>query len=296
RAARSIKVSREVILSAGAFNTPQLLMLSGVGPRAALEKLGIDVVADRPGVGQNLQDRYEGGVIGGMSSWFGNQFRPLKDCTFDPTKTRAELDRTDPCYVLWKHDAGVYAINGSVLGAIKKSDPALPAPDLFVFGLPGYFRGYWPGYSTQVTAARTHFTWVVLKAHTANTSGSVALRSADPTEPPDIRFRYFGDGGDADMNALVDRVLFARAMVAKTKELSPFTDDFKEVYPGPSVATREQIAQFIRDKAWGHHACCTAKIGADGDPGAVLDARFRVRGTAGLRVVDASVFPRIPGF
>ena len=66
--------------------------------------------------------------------------------------------------------------------------------------------------------------------------------------------------------------------------------------PAPSVRTREDIARYVRDNAWGHHASCTCPIGADGDPMAVLDGRFRVRGTRGLRVVDASVFPRIPGF
>jgi choline dehydrogenase len=85
-------------------------------------------------------------------------------------------------------------------------------------------------------------------------------------------------------------------MVQKTHDLSPITDDFNEVYPGPEFKRLDQIAQFIRDKAWGHHACCTAKIGASSDPAAVLDGRFRVRGADGLRVVDASVFPRIPGF
>jgi choline dehydrogenase len=67
------------------------------------------------------------------------------------------------------------------------------------------------------------------------------------------------------------------------------------VWPGPSASSREQLGQWVKDEAWGHHASCSAPIGADGDPMAVLDSRFRVRGTSGLRVVDASVFPRIPG-
>ena len=96
--------------------------------------------------------------------------------------------------------------------------------------------------------------------------------------------------------ALVTGVKFARDLVAKTRELTPFTGDFREVYPGAEVESDEDLAQFIRDRAWGHHACCTAKIGPDSDPMAVLDGDFRVRGTEGLRVVDASVFPDIPGF
>jgi choline dehydrogenase len=305
--AHAIRVSREVVLAAGAFNTPQLMMLSGVGPRAELERHGIETVVDLPGVGKNLQDRYEVGVIGEMSSLFGDEFTLIKDCSFDPRKTPRQLDATDPCYVLWKHGAGVYSINGTVVGVVKRSRPELAEPDLFVFGIPGYFKGYWPGYSADTVSTRTHFTWVVLKAHTANRDGAVTLRSADPRERPAVQFRYFGPsgevggpsgevGGDADLEALIDGVQFARRLVAKTQALSPFTDDFREVYPGTGVDSRDELRQFIRDKAWGHHACCTAKIGAASDPDAVLDAHFRVRGTEGLRVVDASIFPRIPGF
>jgi choline dehydrogenase len=296
--ARSIRVTREVVLSAGAFNTPQLLMLSGIGPRAELETHGISVLVDLPGVGQNLQDRYEVGVIGEMSSMFGDQFRLLKDCSFDAKATRAVLDATDPCYVLWKHGVGIYTTNGHVVGIVKRSKPELADPDLFIFGIPGYFKGYYPGYGAEVEAKRTYFTWAVLKAHTTNTTGSVTLKSADPRERPVVDFRYFsnGAGGDADLQALVDGVLFARRLVDKTRSLSPFTDDFREVYPGKELATRAQVTQFVRDHAWGHHACCTAKIGGAGDPMAVLDGRFRVRGVDGLRVVDASIFPRIPGF
>jgi choline dehydrogenase len=296
--ARSIKVTGEVIVSAGAFNTPQLLMLSGVGPRADLERQGIQSVVDLPGVGANLQDRYEVGVIGEMSSMFGNQFRIIKDCSFNANGSPETLTLTDPCYLLWKLNAGVYTINGSVIGIVKRSDPKLKDPDLFLFGIPGYFRGYFPGYSPEVTAKKTYFTWAIIKAHTKNNVGSVTLKSADPRERPDVHFRYFGDPGtaDADLQALVEGVLFARRIVGKTQQLSPFTDKFNEVYPGTDLQTRDQIAQFIRDKAWGHHACCTAKIGNQNDPMAVLDSRFRVRGTDGLRVVDASAFPRIPGF
>jgi choline dehydrogenase len=293
---RQIHVTGEVVLAAGTFNTPQLLMLSGVGPKAALAQQGIDTVVDAPGVGANLQDRYELGVIGEMASVFGDQFTLLKDCTFDPTATPMQLAFRDPCYGLWKLGAGVYTVNGTALGVVKRSSQSLTNPDLFIFGLPGYFRGYFPGYSAQAVADRRYFTWVVLKAHAQNTQGTVTLRSTDPRDRPDVRFHSFAEGGDADLNALVEGVQMARRFVDKTQELSPFTDSFREVYPGREFATKEQLAQFAKDHAWGHHACCTAKIGAASDPGAVLDSRFRVRGTDGLRVVDASAFPKIPGF
>jgi choline dehydrogenase len=293
---QQLHVTGEVILAAGAFNTPQLLMLSGIGPRAQLEGKGITTLIDLPGVGANLQDRYEFGVIGEMSSVFGDQFTLLKDCSFNAAATPAQLDASDPCYVLWKHNVGVYTINGNAVGIVRRSDPTLADPDLFIFGLPGYFRGYYPGYSADAFGGRRYFTWVVLKAHSGNTHGTVSLASADPHVRPDIHFRSFDENGDADLKALVDGVELARRIVAKTQSISPFTDHFSEVYPGPEIAGRDQLGQFIKDKAWGHHACCTAKIGASSDPTAVLDSRFRVRGTDGLRVVDASVFPRIPGY
>ena len=129
----------------------------------------------------------------------------------------------------------------------------------------------------------------------------MTLRSANPRDMPEINFRYFGEGDNAngeaqkDMQAMVDGVEFVRKIVGKADSLS-FFDGFRETWPGPSVRTRDQIATFVRNEAWGHHASGTAKIGAASDPKAVLDSRFRVRGVSGLRVVDASVFPRIPGF
>ncbi|HEY2514385.1 MAG TPA: GMC oxidoreductase [Polyangiaceae bacterium] len=297
-APHAIQVTREVIVSAGTFNTPQILELSGVGPAAELAQRGIAPVVDLPGVGKNLQDRYEASVVGQMSSAFGDQFSLLKSCRFDATMPPAELPAADPCYLLWKLGLGAYTINGSVVAVVRRSDPSLATPDLFIFGLPGLFRGYFPGYSAEIEATRTYFTWVVLKAHTQNNVGTVSLRSTDPRDRPQIDFRYFGDPAtaDSDLGAMVEGVSIARRIVQETRSLSPFTDDFTEVYPGTRVSTRDQVAQFVRDESWGHHACCTAKIGRADDPMAVLDGRFRVRGVDGLRVVDASVFPKIPGF
>lgn len=150
-------------------------------------------------------------------------------------------------------------------------------------------------------ADKRHFTWAILKAHTRNKAGQVTLRSTDPRDMPEISFKYFHEGtraaGEdaADLNAMVEGVLYARKIIAKTDTLMPL-GWFEEVYPGPSVRTRDQIARFVKDEAWGHHASCTAKIGAATDPMAVLDSKLLVRGTNNLRVVDASVFPEIPGF
>lgn len=276
---------REVILSAGAFNSPQILKLSGIGPRAELERHGIPVRVDLPGVGRNLQDRYEVGIVSRVKS----DFALTKRCAFgDP----ATVD--DPCLASWKQGRGVYATNGAVLGIVKRSRPEEPVPDLFVFGFPGDFRGYYPGYSTHLAQHKDRFTWAVLKAHTRNTAGSVELRSTDPRDTPDINFRYFDEGNDregADLDAVASGVRFARDLNRRIGNLV-----VEEELPGPSVDGDQGIKEFARNEAWGHHASCTNAMGPDSDPYAVVDGRFRVHGTRGLRIVDASIFPRIPGF
>jgi choline dehydrogenase len=140
----------------------------------------------------------------------------------------------------------------------------------------------------------------VLKGHTDNRAGTVELRSADPHQRPAINFHYFDDGSvdqgqDVnDLTAVVNAVEFVRRVAEKTDGI-PLFGQLREVWPGPDVSTREAIGQWVKDEAWGHHASCSARIGPDGDAMAVLDSRLRVRGVSGLRVVDASVFPRIPG-
>jgi choline dehydrogenase len=286
-AARQVFVESEVILSAGAFNTPQLLKLSGVGPREELTGLGIAARVDLRGVGENLQDRYEVGVVYEMKS----DFALLADCAFKPPHPGHE---PDPCFDEWLSGRGAYTTNAVVLGIIEKSRQERQDPDLFIFGLPGYFRGYYPTYSEEVGRERNRFTWAILKAHTLNTAGKVTLRSDDPRDVPYINFRYFDEGNDAsgdDLEAVVEGVEFVRRMMSRTSEVIE-----RELVPGESVNTREQVREFVRNEAWGHHASCTCKMGLEDDEMAVVDSNFRVHGTRNLRVVDASVFPRIPGF
>jgi choline dehydrogenase-like flavoprotein len=284
-----VRVRREVIIAGGAFNTPQLLKLSGVGPRAELEKFGIPVVVELPGVGENLQDRYEIGVI----SAYDKDFSLLEGGTFVPPEDSDEI--TDTILQKWeKEGAGIYATNGALIGIIKRSRQDLKEPDLFIFGLPGFFRGYYQGYSKEFERLHTKFTWAILKARTKNT-GSVLLKSRDPWDTPWINFKNFGDGAradDPDLDALVSGVNFVRDL---NDRLAKTGVNNKEELPGPDKKDAA-LRKFIKDEAWGHHASCTCKIGGDGDKMAVLDSRFRVRGTKGLRVVDASVFPKIPGY
>src|SRR5262249_40981953 len=150
-------------------------------------------------------------------------------------------------------------------------------PDLYIFGLPGFFKGYEPGYSAKFEFHRNVFTWAILKARTSNT-GYVRLASARPWDPPEINFQYFGDGArahDPDLEAVVHGVEFVREMNRRLEAAGLIRT---ESIPGLDL-TGDALRDFIRNEAWGHHASCTCKIGADDDPMAVLDSRFRVRGT-----------------
>nr|WP_315246268.1 GMC oxidoreductase [uncultured Albidiferax sp.] len=280
---RQVKSTGEVILCGGAFNTPQLLMLSGIGPAATLHAHNIPVRVDLPGVGRNLQDRYEVALTHRMRQpWEG-----LKEARFA---------RGDPVWERWKnHRSGMYAANGAMLGLVEKSSPDQPEPDIFCMALPARFEGYTPGFSELIRQHADRLTWAILKAHTANRAGTVTLRSANPLEPPLVNFRYFEEGSDAagaDLQAVVQAIRAVRRLTA------PFLASgliAEECTPGPEVQTDTELADFVRSTAWGHHASCSCPIGPVAD-GGVLDSAFRVHGTRGLRVVDASVFPRIPGF
>jgi choline dehydrogenase len=273
------RASREVILAGGAFNTPQLLMLSGIGPRSTLARFGIETRVDLPGVGQNLQDRYEVGVVHRMDFPEWEIYRNVK---FSPG---------DPQFAQWQRcRTGVYSTNGAVLSVFKHSPLAEGPPDLFCMALLTCFQGYYPNYSKVFAEKLNYLTWVVLKAHTRNRAGQVTLRSADPRDTPSIDFRYFEQGGEEDLDAVVDGIRFIRKLTAGMRR----THQIVEEVPGDAVATVDQLKAFIRSNAWGHHASCTCAIGAREQNG-VLSSDFRVHGAQGLRVVDASVFPRIPG-
>jgi choline dehydrogenase-like flavoprotein len=277
---RTIHASREVILAGGAFNSPQVLMLSGIGPPAVLEQHGIPVRVALPGVGKNLQDRYEIGVVNRMKFPEWGVFR---DATFSSG---------DPQFAEWKSGVnGVYSTNGAVLTLFRRSLTAGALPDLFCMSLLAPFRGYYPGYSRALPEHLNYLTWVVLKAHTANRAGQVTLRSSDPRDTPLIDFNYFEEGGEGDLDAMIDGIRFVRRLAAGLKREGLID---REELPGEDLSG-EQLRDFVRYNCWGHHASCTCAIGPLEQNG-VLSSDFRVHNTLGLRVVDASVFPRIPGF
>jgi choline dehydrogenase-like flavoprotein len=239
------------------------------------------VRVDLPGVGRNLQDRYEVGVVNRMKfrSW--------------DAYNNATFSANDPQYREWRAcGGGVYATNGSVFAVYRASPVAEGPPDLFCMALLANFRGYRPGYSRHFATDLNYLTWVVLKGHSRNRAGTVTLRSADPQDTPVINFHSFEQGGDKDLDAVVDGICFARRMTAALKTQGLLDE---EETPGSEVATPEELRTFVRNNAWGHHASCSCAIGPR-DSGGALTSDFRTHGTEGLRVVDASVFPRIPGF
>lgn len=294
----SVNVKKEVIVSGGTFESPKLLKLSGIGPRDELESFGIDVVKDLPGVGTNLQDRYEVGIIGEAPT----DFFITKDCTFG-------YSSPDPCLEKWQNGLtvigkGTYATNGIAIAITKKSSTAgqeefSSDPDLFISGAPANFKGYFPGYSYDALKDARHWVWIILKARARNTAGTVNLLSTDPRQMPNITMRSFDTGtnengeGDKDLQAVYEATQFARRAF---DDLIPLDGSFEETWPGRNVSAEADVKDFIKDEAWGHHASCTNPIGSDDDPMAVLDSKFRVRGVDNLRVVDASSFPKIPGY
>ena len=317
---KAVFARREVIFAAGAYNSPQLLMLSGIGDREQLEDNDVPVVVHSPGVGKNLQDRYEVPVIHEAVDHINilgderKPFRLIKGCDLG--------DPDDECLEEWEdggdgESRGPYSSNGVAASMVlnterRKGDNADLAntdPDILIFGVPGHFEGYEVGYSKNALNKQTdnHFSWLILEGHTHHHDGVVELRSDDPLQRPYINFKNFGDPSsldaqlapehEDDLQGLVYGMKVARRMQDRAnKAMIPSIDqEMREIVPGPDADTDAELREYALQNAWGHHACCTNKIGAEDDEMAVLDHRFRVRGVEGLRVVDASVFPEIPG-
>jgi choline dehydrogenase len=270
----------EVILAGGAFNTPQLLMLSGIGDPIHLARHNVPVVKDLPGVGRNLQDRYEIGVVNRMR----RPWKSLRGATYGVN---------DRQYRLWlRSRSGSYTSNGLLFSVRFPSRTSREYPDLFCFFLLADFRGYYPGYSERIKK-QNYLTWAVLKAYTQNTAGVVQLRSADPLDRPDIDFHYLSEGDCSptdDFDAMLTGIRFGRAVFDAIGHLVA-----EEETPGRHLYTDEQLKHHVADNTWGHHACGTCAMKPEAE-GGVVDSRFRVHGIRGLRIVDASIFPRIPGY
>jgi choline dehydrogenase len=277
-----LSASREVILSCGAFNSPQLLKLSGIGHAGEIAKLGIRPMIELHGVGENMQDRYELGVLSRLKS----NLTILAQC--NPSNPPA-----DPCLAQLFSGQGPYTTNSTFISDIRKSFPTMPERDLVLFFSAAFFRGYVPGWPQDAFSHFDVFSTLLLKAHTINRAGTVKLRSTDPRDPPDINFHYFHEGTDKsgkDLAACVEGIRLARQINAQLGHIIA-----EELIPGPNFPGADGAARFAVNEAWGHHASCSNKIGPRNDDG-VVDGNFLVHGTKNLRVVDASVFPNIPGY
>lgn len=301
---KQVYAKHEIILAGGTFNTPQLLMNSGIGPKDDLQKFesaNYRVLVDRPGVGRNLQDRYEVGVV----SETKYPLALTSACSF-------QASTSDKCYSQWQWGQGPYTSSGGIIGMFKKSSQATDNPDLFMFLLPTDFHGYFPGYSNVIAKSKDKFTWAILKSHTQSQGGTVKIKDLDPTSRPLINFSYYEEGTDKagkDLEAVLDGIEFIRSINANATTALDIADIFSELpegplpkrsiqeaIPGTKYAKRDKLREWVRRNSWGHHACGTCKMGMESDPMAVVNAKFEVIGTKSLRVVDASVFPRIPGY
>lgn len=245
--------SREVILAGGTFNSPQLLLLSGIGPAADLKALNLPVIVDSPGVGRNLDDNYESSV--------------------------ASLAARD-----FQGSANIFMI-------FLKTSQSEGGRDIHMWCGQFSFEDFWPGFPTDYGPKQYECTFVHMNPRSQK--GYLKLRSGDPTDTPEINLKFFEQNSDKDLAAMLEGIKFSRAVVQDAPVgLGPFT----EFHPckNSNCSDAETLA-FIKKQVYSHHATSTCAIGADDDKMAVLDSKFRVRGVKGLRVVDASAFPKVPG-
>ncbi|MCA9552856.1 MAG: GMC family oxidoreductase N-terminal domain-containing protein [Myxococcales bacterium] len=276
---------REVLLSAGAFESPAVLLRSGIGSQEALDTLkpmGVEPKVVRAGVGKSLSDRYEYGLVFRLK-------QPL-----DLVKDLAlSFDDKDAVFKKWQAEGGTaYATNGAIVAFQAKSDPSLSDPDLYFFLVPGKFAGYEPGYSAEAASDPNLATLVILDENKRDKHGTVQVDPKHPSGQPRINFQYH----EEETSAWDDRLPLARGVQMGRELIARFGDLVEqEVLPGPKAQTLEQIAEEVGKASWGHHANGTAKMGRADDPDAVVDSKFNVIGTQGLRVIDASTFPSTPG-
>lgn len=266
-----LRARKEVILSASTFNSPKLLMLSGIGPKADLDHLGISVRADRPGVGANLQDHLE--VYVQMKCPVPITLRKYMNPV---SKGLAGLN-----WLLTKQ--GIGANNHfETAGFVRLSEDA-DYPDAQYHFLPGAVR--YDG--TQ--PVRAHGFQAHIGPGRSKSRGAVRLASADPIAAPAIQFNYMAH--EDDWRAF-------RACVRLTREIfsKPAMKDFcaGEIAPGPECKSDEEIDAFVaREVESAYHPCGTCRMGRSDDAMAVVDTECRVIGVEGLRVVDSSIFPNI---
>jgi len=266
-----VRARKEVILSASAFNSPQLLMLSGIGPAEHLREHGIDVVVNRPGVGSNLQDHLEVYV---------------QQACLHPITLNAHLGflarlKIGLQWLAWR--TGLGATNHFEACAFIRSRAGIRYPDLQLHFLPAAVR-----YDGRA-AASAHGFQVHVGPMRSPSRGSVRLKSSDPRHAPAIRFNYMAEEQDwRDFRAAIrlTREVFAQPA------LKQYCGE--EIAPGAHIGSDEGLDDFVRETVESaYHPCGTCRMGAADDVMSVVDPECRVMGTQGLRVVDSSIFPEI---
>ena len=270
---RAIRARRCVVVSAGAFHSPTILQLSGIGPSQLLADRGVPLVNDLPGVGQNLQDHFWCTVMMECA-----QKLTMNDIINSPVRKLL----TALNYALRRR--GPLTSCGSVVGAFTRTDDGQDRPNLQIhmgsWGLKGRtIKGVEPYPFPAFTFSPVHLNPVA--------RGTVAIRSGDYRDAPLMKFNYLGD--DVDLTAMRNAIQIARSL-ARQPALKPFF--VRELSPGPDVQSDDEVNDFIRQNGMPNlHPAGTCRMGED--EGAVVDSRLRVRGIKGLRVADASIMPRV---
>ena len=267
---RAVNARCEVILSGGSFNSPQLLQLSGLGPAALLQNFGIGVIADMPGIGANLQDHYNGRFVYESTESF-----TLNDVVHNFGRGVVEALR----YLFLRK--GFLMMGASYAAGFLRSDPAVASPDIQA-GLVLY--------SSDKAGDDLHrfsgFTMLV-RLLRPESRGSVLIRSADPLQAPAIRPNYLST--EKDCEVLVAGMKAVRR-IAEAAAMRRYVA--REVEPGASCVNDEDMLDYLRRRGGiSYHPVSTCRMG--NDAAAVVDARLRVRGIEGLRVVDASIMPTL---
>lgn len=267
-----LHANKEVILAASSINSPKLLMLSGIGPAEHLKEHGIEVVADRPGVGQNLQDHLE--VYFQMAA-----SQPITLYKYWNIFGKAFVGAQ---WLFTK--TGLGASNQFESAAFVRSKAGVKYPDIQYHFIPIAVR-----YDGQAAQDGHGF-----QAHVgpmrSPSRGSVTLKSKDPKEAPRIFFNYMSE--EKDWQDFRTCLRLTRE-IFEQKAFAPFVK--REIQPGNDVQTDEELDEFIRNNAESaYHPCGTAKMGRRDDPMAVVDKDLKVIGVNNLRLADSSIFPRIP--
>jgi choline dehydrogenase len=268
----TVRARREVIVAASSINSPKLLMLSGIGPAAHLAEHGIEVIADRPGVGQNLQDHLELYI----------QQACIQPITLFKHWNLISKAVIGAQWLFFK--TGLGTSNQFESAAFIRSKPGVEYPDVQFHFLPMAIR------YDGTAASEGHGYQAHVGPMRSPSRGRVALRSADPRDKPSILFNYMSraeDWEDFRHCVRVTREIFAQAA------FEPYRG--KEIQPGVALQTDDELDGFIREHAESaYHPSGSCRMGSVSDPMAVVDPHCRVIGVEGLRVADSSIFPRIP--